>query len=488
MLPPGDSSPSRSAQLLSSPDTSTVKKSKPTHYYAVARGRRVGIFTSWAAAQNSTDRFPSCKHKKFDEIESAISFMNEHLGASYIPEIIGSDLAAVALENEFYCSSVNGDSDVMFNLQASATRQSTPYTQEPPKVDVVNCDNQQSPDVRQLKMLNVNICQLNATLITLTQTLNNLPTLLKQSTAELRTDITQPIISAVCQPLNNLNERLSSIDLLLDPNTQRSSKSFTCRSATSTTTLSLPRTDQDTCPPSLTDKGPITSALPNTTKPDKLYSNISKHTTKEANKDQISHKSPPDSVHRSSPRMVKVNTKIPFKAEKCIVITNISKEHATSLNQDDIRSAINKQFGPVFIDMINRYKFHGDAPKFVVQFADSATAEKIVKGWSNELLHGSSARLTQKPKTCIGIIKGVPLYMTDEDISTDLQTKYDNTSVYRLKGQDGRPLRTIKITFNDDAELTDAMDNGVVLHRILCRVEKPYSSIPPNNTTQQQNA
>ena len=50
----------------------------PKKIYAVARGRTVGLFTTWAKAQDSVSRFPGAVYKSFKTLCLACDFLKHH--------------------------------------------------------------------------------------------------------------------------------------------------------------------------------------------------------------------------------------------------------------------------------------------------------------------------------------------------------------------------------------------------------------------------
>jgi hypothetical protein len=51
---------------------------RPRKYYAVAAGRRLGIFKSWAECHDSVDRFAHAKHKSFVSRSQATIWLEKH--------------------------------------------------------------------------------------------------------------------------------------------------------------------------------------------------------------------------------------------------------------------------------------------------------------------------------------------------------------------------------------------------------------------------
>lgn len=175
-----------------------------------------------------------------------------------------------------------------------------------------------------------------------------------------------------------------------------------------------------------------------------------------------------------------VNNRTKFNPAKCIVISNIDKEHLKQLNQDKIRRELSKKFGPVMIDLVNRYKPNGPNPRLIIQLAKESVVENVLSQWDSSLFGGSTARKTIKPNTFIGMIKGVPLDIPDDDIKSSLEGTSD---IYRMKMANGTLLHTVKVTFTDKHYLDKALADGMLMeeHNILCRIERPYDKSTSNN-------
>jgi len=48
---------------------------KKTTYYAVARGRKIGIFLTWGECQQHTQRYSNALFKKFDNLGNAKQYV-----------------------------------------------------------------------------------------------------------------------------------------------------------------------------------------------------------------------------------------------------------------------------------------------------------------------------------------------------------------------------------------------------------------------------
>lgn len=517
-----------------SPIAGTPHK-RSSSFYAVAAGRKIGIFTSWATAQQSTDRYSSAMHKRFDDLEAATAYMKNHLGATHSPTLYTDDVPNFdTSENEVFLNLSSND-------QSSTPNPNRSVSGVPPSSVTSLPQN----DMR-LDELTVSLNQLNSTLTTLNQTLLNLPLLLTQSQKDLSHSILNgfsdsamlPIVSAISNistPLTCLNDRLSSIDMLLDPDTQRVSPKKLVTSHQRQNNFSLTghglgqksddpgkadhglEQDQLACRPHEVNQqvplnkptgsstaSPATSiqsvSQPQGVKhqdpPNQLTgSNIASPATRnsqqktELDLNQITRPGQSNAAKHVIPRSHYKNRRPTiFEPEKCIVISSTDKEYIKSLNQDIIRCSINKHFGPVIIDMVTRYKFYSGSPKYIIQFKNETTAKDVVEKWSEHILQGSDARLTQKPSQHIGMMKFVPLNISDDMLTADINAVYPTAKAYRLHALDGSPLRTVKITFSAGEDLTSSIENGMLLKttNLLCRVEKPYADATLTTTPQTQ--
>ena len=167
-----------------------------------------------------------------------------------------------------------------------------------------------------------------------------------------------------------------------------------------------------------------------------------------------------------------------FMPEKCIIIHSKNKNFS-EINQDDVRKAIGSISGkPIMIDMINRHKFRTSDPKFIIQLAKSSNRDGLIKAWNEsdkDLLGGSTARLPIKPNNNIAMLRGVPTSIPDDELIEGIQKNYgDISSLYRLQTKAGNYLRTVKVTFKNPHQLENALRDGITLHQhnLILRAEK----------------
>jgi len=57
-------------------DVDKKHKKSRKHFYAVARGEQIGIFTSWSLCEQSVNKYQGQLFKGFNTIDEAMHFMN----------------------------------------------------------------------------------------------------------------------------------------------------------------------------------------------------------------------------------------------------------------------------------------------------------------------------------------------------------------------------------------------------------------------------
>jgi hypothetical protein len=158
--------------------------------------------------------------------------------------------------------------------------------------------------------------------------------------------------------------------------------------------------------------------------------------------------------------------RIEFERKKCFVIDDIkSKEQVSS--DDNIRKVVGNQH-KVVIDRISRSR-NG---KIFVQLADQKDVEQVIKNWNRANFGGSTINKSEKPQRKLGVLKGVPHYMTEGDIQTELQNSgYNHVDVKRITKQ-GSPTRAMRVRFDNTDDLEKAIRSNVTLQNLVIRVEE----------------
>ena len=174
------------------------------------------------------------------------------------------------------------------------------------------------------------------------------------------------------------------------------------------------------------------------------------------------------------------NTREPikFEAEKCLVIYDI---HTPARGDDEIRRLIGKSSKTAIVERIIRTGER--APRYIVQFYKQDMIEKVIQNWDSSNLGSSKVRLPIKSNpenrpNKLGFAKKVPLDISEDEIKTAISDNFPGATGARLK-KGNKWLKTVKISFKDDGQLTRAVTGGLLFDSLsLCvLVEKGNSSI-----------
>lgn len=177
------------------------------------------------------------------------------------------------------------------------------------------------------------------------------------------------------------------------------------------------------------------------------------------------------------------NRKADFNPNRCLVISSSDTDSTNirALTHDQIRHTLSANHGPIIIELINRYKFGSDKPKFIIQLSSTQAVNDVISKWKTDSFGGSVVRNTIRPKdvSLQGMAKGLPLDISDDEIKTALAEHYPGSTPTRLV-KNGKKLRTVNIYFASSEMRSEAVDKGLPLqpYNMLFRVEPLH---PPVN-------
>ena len=76
-------------------DPPSQAKETPTRFYGVAIGRKPGVYTDWAKAQEAIIGWKGPKYKKFDTLSEAEAFVRQYSVGVSASETIGAEVAGL---------------------------------------------------------------------------------------------------------------------------------------------------------------------------------------------------------------------------------------------------------------------------------------------------------------------------------------------------------------------------------------------------------
>lgn len=384
-------------------------------YYAVSKGKTIGIYDNWCIAEKQVNGYSGAVYKGFNTIRQAEGFMSaanitnakHYLAVTMPPEVTDQLNSTWDLEQDIVNSKASSTPDRVSATSTTSTSASASSERE-----------QTLPSVSKVNRRDAGSCTNCAKLEEIIMT---------------------------------LNERLSKLESLIA--NQNSSSQFKLAEL-SAKVFQIQKAIDNPSP---------SSSSPHQTEASHIKQRPS------------ATEAPADDKTRT-----KHTNQTEFKPERCIVIGDLNKETANLLNQDIIRRTISQKFGPIIIDLINRYKHNTTNPKYIVQFADPTVIPTILSGWDCHTLRGTTVRrtITPTPNSHIAMARGVPLDLSDDDLAAAADDMYPGCSTYRLRSKTGTPLRTVKLEFTTREERDGAIQNGlkIDIHHLLLRVELPYNA------------
>lgn len=391
-------------------------------FYTVTKGRIPGIYNNWALAEKQVNGFRGSVYKGHKTSKAAEKFV----------------LAADIGYPKYFITQPEDASE----LSVSALSEWSPLSDDEDKhtLEVEGNASNSTPLKTSSNSTSINNCSGCALL---EKTINHLISRLDEFDKILLTSANDSVMSPVIdEKLDNLAARLSNVEQQLKQSYSR--------------IVSKPAPAMSTG----------TNLQPPTAKPPH----------------SVPHNTP--NAHKQSTNAV-TNNSAKFCPEKCIVLSASGTDHAPlkSLPHDTIRRTLSTNHGPLIIDSISKYHFNSTNPRLMIQLSSKETVEKVVTDWRPDSFGGTTVRATIKPSsnTLHGMVKGVPLDITDHDIMTAVNHQYPDSTHARLSKND-QPLRTIKITFADAEQKNKAIAEGLLLdtYNMLFRVEPPYQTTSNN--------
>lgn len=139
-----------------------------------------------------------------------------------------------------------------------------------------------------------------------------------------------------------------------------------------------------------------------------------------------------------------------------------------------IRAEISKHFPRIKINKA----FSSPTGKIYVQLSNSHDILNVLSTWKSNFL-GDNTTCHKLGSNIIGIAKNVSREITDETLQSEIEKQFPDSTVHRMK-KDNRPLNTIKITFNSNTQLSEAMKSGLNVEYLHLSVEEyqPQTSEP----------
>lgn len=142
---------------------------------------------------------------------------------------------------------------------------------------------------------------------------------------------------------------------------------------------------------------------------------------------------------------------------KTVVIDNIQNYSLIKHS-----SVIKENFNKHFKNMKIKTCFSTAKGSVFVELSNEKDAAEVITKWKNEFFSTSEGEPTYvtllENKAAQGIIRSVPMDMTNDDLTDNLQSEYPGAKARRMKNQKG-VLYSVILTFKDITQLQKAMVN-----------------------------
>lgn len=416
-------------------------------YYAVSKGKKPGIYDNWHDADKQVSGFSRSCFKGFSSERLAEGFMQA---------------ANIANPKRYFRNQSDSCRDIAYDNQADLSLSSS--------IDLDELDS--------------TVAATDAASAASTPTTTRSTTTTKtpmecgncQQLKTLIDQLTRRISAMEKHQVFPLVERIDKMEALISTQSTNSTASGFKLAELSSKIDSLNKT--------ITNLNSNQSAPPYQSIPRSTPTNSSHHDTVQTQgQAPNTTQTRPLSHQPSRPSSQSNRHQVPFHPVNCIVVSSsqTDKDRFKHTDQDEIRKTIGENHGPLIIDFINRYHFNSASPKFIVQFSSPENATRVVDEWKPDSLGGSVARKTINPKdnpTHIGMVKGVPRDIADDELLSAIHIQYPDSTFIRLF-KDQQPLRTLKLTFTTETQLKQAFTDGLLVSssNMMFRVEPPYTTL-----------
>ena len=166
-----------------------------------------------------------------------------------------------------------------------------------------------------------------------------------------------------------------------------------------------------------------------------------------------------------------------FDPAKCMVIYGIEKP---AKSDDELRRLVGKTLGTAIVERIIRTGER--APKYMVQFQNPEMVNEVMQKWSTSNLGSSKVRLPIKNngivQQVVGFAKDIPKDIIDGDINETISKCFPGAKGVRLT-KNNKALKVVKITFVNEKQLNEAINNGLLFEDICLRVRVEKGNTDP---------
>ena len=128
-------------------------------------------------------------------------------------------------------------------------------------------------------------------------------------------------------------------------------------------------------------------------------------------------------------------------------------------NQKSVRFYPNKKLLYAFITA--RGSIH-------LEFIAPEEADCVLQGWRAEFFGGDSSarRASDRNEQHSAVLRGVPLEVSDSDLTSALTDNFPGVRIRRFVKSDGKTLQTVKLTFPSKTQFDEATTDGIFIDHL----------------------
>ena len=100
-----------------------------------------------------------------------------------------------------------------------------------------------------------------------------------------------------------------------------------------------------------------------------------------------------------------------------------------------------------------------------LEFTTPEEADCVLQGWGAEFFSGDSSalRASDRNEQHSAVIQGVPLKVSDSDLTSAITENFPGVRIRRFVKSDGKTLQTVKLTFPSKAQFDKATTDGIFI-------------------------
>ena len=145
-------------------------------------------------------------------------------------------------------------------------------------------------------------------------------------------------------------------------------------------------------------------------------------------------------------------------------------QHIAHLDKSEIQRWHRNQnaFASIYPNKKSLYAFITAHGSIGLEFTTPEEADCVLQGSRTEIVGGESSvrRASDRNEQHCAVIRGVPLEVSDSDVTSALMDKFPGVRIRRFVKSDRKSLQTVKLTFPSNDQFDMATTDGVFIDHL----------------------